>query len=168
MTTDVAAESSSDHKGEILIVEDTIASLKLLTDLLTEAGYYVRQAPSGELALWSAKARPPELILLDIRMPGIDGFEVCKQLKDNPALQDIPVIFLSAQYDTDDKMRGFQLGAADFIAKPYQAEEVLARAQSHIKLMRMHKSLLQERARNAELEKRIEQLQDDIQTLRKS
>jgi DNA-binding response OmpR family regulator len=126
--------SEQHTKGEVLIVEDTPASLKLLSDLLTEAGYYVRQAPNGELALWSAQSRPPELILLDIRMPGIDGFEVCRRLKATPELSQVPVIFLSAQHDTDDKVRGFELGAVDFIAKPFQAEEILARTDAHVKL----------------------------------
>jgi DNA-binding response OmpR family regulator/two-component sensor histidine kinase len=141
--------------GEILIVEDTPASLKLLGDLLSAAGYLVRQAPDGELALWSAGARPPELILLDIRMPGMDGFEVCRRLKETPPLRDIPVIFLSAQYDTDDKVRGFQAGAVDFIAKPYQPEEVLVRAQVHIRLARTQLAL---EASNAELGRTVAQL----------
>ncbi len=133
-------------KGEVLIVEDTPASLKLLSDLLTEAGYYVRQAPNGELALWTVQSRPPELILLDIRMPGIDGFEVCQRLKAAPELSHIPVIFLSAQHDTDDKVRGFALGAVDFIAKPFQAEEILARTDAHVRLARAQKALAAERA----------------------
>jgi diguanylate cyclase (GGDEF)-like protein/PAS domain S-box-containing protein len=140
-------EMSEQHtKGEVLIVEDTPASLKLLSDLLTEAGYYVRQAPNGELALWTAQSRPPELILLDIRMPGIDGFEVCRRLKDSPQLRHVPVIFLSAQHDTDDKVRGFALGAVDFIAKPFQAEEILARTDAHVRLARTQKALADERA----------------------
>jgi DNA-binding response OmpR family regulator/two-component sensor histidine kinase len=147
----------ADHSssGEILVVEDTPASLKLLSELLGNAGYLVRQAPDGELALWSAQARPPELILLDIRMPGIDGFEVCRRLKADPALSDIPVIFLSAQYDTDDKVRGFQAGAVDFIAKPYQSEEVLARTRAHIHLARAQQALA---ASNAQLTRTLEEL----------
>src|SRR5471032_21783 len=133
-------------KGEVLIVEDTPASLKLLSDLLGGAGYTVRQAPNGELALWTAQARPPELILLDVRMPGIDGFEVCRRLKESPGLRQVPVIFLSAQHDTDDKVRGFALGAVDFIAKPYQAEEILARTDAHVRLGRAQKQLEQERS----------------------
>ena len=144
----------SEHhtKGEVLIVEDTPASLKLLSDLLTEAGYYVRQAPNGELALWTAQSRPPELILLDIRMPGIDGFEVCRRLKATPELSQVPVIFLSAQHDTDDKVRGFALGAVDFIAKPFQAEEILARTDAHVRLGRAQKALADERSH---LEQRV-------------
>ncbi|MES2149148.1 MAG: EAL domain-containing protein [Pseudomonadota bacterium] len=146
------APTPEHSRGEILIVEDTPASLKLLSDLLSEAGYYVRQAPTGELALWTAASRPPELILLDVRMPGIDGFEVCRQLKQSPQLRAIPVIFLSAQYDTDDKLRGFGLGAVDFIAKPFQAEEVLARTDTHVRLSRTQRALAEERAR---LEERV-------------
>lgn len=140
--------------GEILVVEDTPASLKLLSDLLGNAGYLVRQAPDGELALWSAGARPPELVLLDVNMPGIDGFEVCRRLKADPVLCDIPVIFLSAQYEMDDKVRGFQCGAVDFIGKPYQTEEVLARVQAHIRLARTQKALKEtlEELRNARAE----------------
>ena len=138
--------SEQHTKGEVLIVEDTPASLKLLSDLLTEAGYYVRQAPNGELALWTAQSRPPELILLDIRMPGIDGFEVCRRLKASPELSQVPVIFLSAQHDTDDKVRGFALGAVDFIAKPFQAEEILARTDAHVRLGRAQQALAAERA----------------------
>ncbi|GJJ01411.1 hypothetical protein RugamoR64_19490 [Duganella rhizosphaerae] len=138
--------SEQHTKGEVLIVEDTPASLKLLSDLLTEAGYYVRQAPNGELALWTAQSRPPELILLDVRMPGIDGFEVCRRLKASPELNQVPVIFLSAQHDTDDKVRGFALGAVDFIAKPFQAEEILARTDAHVRLGRAQQALAAERA----------------------
>jgi len=144
--------SEQGSKGEVLIVEDTPASLKLLSDLLTEAGYYVRQAPNGELALWTVQSRPPELILLDVRMPGIDGFEVCRRLKAAPATAHVPVIFLSAQYDTDDKVRGFALGGADFIAKPFQAEEILARTDAQVRLGRAQLALASERAH---LEQRV-------------
>jgi diguanylate cyclase (GGDEF)-like protein/PAS domain S-box-containing protein len=166
--------SEQHTKGEVLIVEDTPASLKLLSDLLTEAGYYVRQAPNGELALWTAQSRPPELILLDIRMPGIDGFEVCRRLKALPELCQVPVIFLSAQHDTDDKVRGFALGAVDFIAKPFQAEEILARTDAHVRLGRAQKALAEERAsleervaeRTAELAKEVEQRRANEEFLR--
>ena len=158
-------------KGEVLIVEDTPASLKLLSDLLGGAGYAVRQAPNGELALWTAQARPPDLILLDVRMPGLDGFEVCRQLKESPELCQVPVIFLSAQHDTDDKVRGFALGAVDFIAKPFQAEEILARTDAHVRLRRAQLQLAQERAtleqrvaeRTAELEQVASTLAREVQ-----
>ncbi|MES2126371.1 MAG: response regulator [Pseudomonadota bacterium] len=127
--------------GEILVVEDTPASLKLLTGLLAEAGYRVRQAPNGELALWTARAQPPELILLDVRMPGMDGYEVCRQLKEIGSLRDVPVIFLSAYNDTDDKLRGFEVGGVDYISKPYQFEEVNARVMAHLKVRRLQQRL---------------------------
>ena len=150
-----SAYANVPSSGEVLVVEDTAASLKLLAELLGAAGYTVRQAPDGELALWSAQSRPPELILLDVRMPGIDGLEVCRRLKQSPTLRDIPVIFLSAQYDTDDKVRGFQAGAVDFIGKPYQSEEALARTAVHIKLARTQLAL--SRA-NVELTHTLEEL----------
>ena len=161
-------------KGEVLIVEDTPASLKLLSDLLGGAGYAVRQAPNGELALWTAQARPPDLILLDVRMPGLDGFEVCRRLKESPELCQVPVIFLSAQHDTDDKVRGFALGAVDFIAKPFQAEEILARTDAHVRLRRAQLQLAQERAtleqrvaeRTAELEQVASTLAREVQIRR--
>ncbi|OYO27808.1 GGDEF domain-containing response regulator [Janthinobacterium sp. PC23-8] len=161
-------------KGEVLIVEDTPASLKLLSDLLGGAGYAVRQAPNGELALWTAQARPPDLILLDVRMPGLDGFEVCRRLKAMPELCQVPVIFLSAQHDTDDKVRGFALGAVDFIAKPFQAEEILARTDAHVRLRHAQLQLAQERVtlerrvteRTAELEQVASTLAREVQIRR--
>jgi DNA-binding response OmpR family regulator/two-component sensor histidine kinase len=156
---------TSEHPGVVLIVEDTPASLKLLSDLLVTAGYTVRQAPNGELALWSAQRRSPELILLDVRLPGIDGFEVCRRLKQSPALCDIPVIFLSAQSDTDDKLLGFQAGGIDFIGKPYQQEEVLARTAAHIGQARSQRALA---ALNAELTSTLAQLNAARADLRRS
>ena len=129
------------RRGDILVVEDTPASLRLLTSLLTKAGYRVREAPDGELALWSARAQPPELILLDIRMPGMDGYAVCRELKQTATLADVPVIFLSAFDDTDDKLRGFEVGGVDFIAKPFDFLEVNARVAAHLKLSRLQKQL---------------------------
>ena len=153
------------HLGEVLIVEDTPSSLKLLSDLLANAGYAVRQAHDGELALWSAQARPPELILLDVRMPGIDGLEVCRRLKADPLLADIPVIFMSAQSDTEDKVRGFRAGAIDFIGKPYQIEEVLARTAAHVTLARSKRALAQA---NAELTSTMAQLRSTREDLRRA
>jgi C4-dicarboxylate-specific signal transduction histidine kinase len=136
-----AAPDPLEQGGDILVVEDTPASLRLLTSLLGKAGYRVREAPDGELALWSARARPPELILLDVRMPGMDGYEVCRQLKQSPLLREVPVIFLSAFGDTDDKLRGFEAGGVDFIAKPYDFLEVQARVAAHLKLARLQQLL---------------------------
>jgi len=119
---------------EILIVEDTPESLYLLEKVLGDAGYTVREAPNGELALWSALRRPPDLVLLDIRMPGLNGFDVCRTLKAEPATAQVPVIFLSALSDIGDKEAGFAAGAVDFVAKPFSEQEVLARVRTHLRL----------------------------------
>ena len=121
-------------KSKILVVDDTPASLKLLTDLLKAEDYEVRSAISGELALHSAAGDPPELILLDIRMPEMDGYEVCRRLKALPATRDVPVIFVSAASETDEKVFGFKVGAVDYVTKPYQRDELLARVTTHLEL----------------------------------
>ncbi len=147
--------------AEILVVDDTLASLELLSELLMQAGYNVRPAQDGRMALRSARARAPELILLDVRMPDIDGFEVCRRLKAEPGTRDIPVIFLSALSDTTDKITGFELGAVDYIAKPYQPEEVLARVRTHIELRRLRFDLEQRVAeRTVQLRQSENQLRD--------
>ena len=128
-------------KGYILAVDDTPASLKLLTDILKAEGYEVRSAISGELALHAATAQPPELILLDISMPGMSGFEVCQQLKKQPQTRDVPVIFVSAMSETLEKLKGFELGAVDYVTKPYQREELMARVHTHLELHRLRNRL---------------------------
>ncbi|MDD5249783.1 MAG: response regulator [Rhodocyclaceae bacterium] len=155
--------------GDVLIVEDTPASLQLLSDLLTHAGYAARRARDGKIALLSAQAEPPELILLDVRMPDIDGYEVCRRLKADPRTHDVPVIFLSALRDTEDKVLAFQVGAADYIAKPYQPDEVLARVRTHIELGRLRARLeerVQERtAQYVEAERKLRDSQAQLQQL---
>jgi len=128
-------------KPNILIVDDTIENLKLLTDMLTKNGYSVTGAPDGPTALMIAQNNPPDLILLDILMPGMDGYEVCRQLKTGKKSSHIPVIFLSALEDTEDKIKGFQAGGVDFITKPFQFEEVTARIDLHLKLRNVQKQL---------------------------
>jgi putative nucleotidyltransferase with HDIG domain len=128
-------------QGKILAVDDTPASLKLLTDILKAEGYDVRAAINGELALHSATSNPPELVLLDIRMPEMDGFEVCRRLKAQPETSHVPVIFVSALTDTDEKVHGFELGAVDFVTKPYQREELLARVRTHLEVDRLRNHL---------------------------
>jgi PAS domain S-box-containing protein len=127
--------------AEILVVDDIPANLKLLTDILRERGYRVRPAPSGHLALRSAALKLPDLILLDVKMPDMDGYEVCQALKSDKKSRDIPVIFISALHETSDKVRGLEAGGVDFITKPFQAEEVLARVKTHLALHRLHKQL---------------------------
>jgi len=129
------------HKGSILAVDDTPASLKLLTDLLKEDGYEVRAAINGELALHAASLNPPELVLLDIRMPEMDGYEVCRRLKAQPSTRDVPVIFVSAATESDEKVQGFSVGAIDYVTKPYQRNELLARVHTHLELNRLRHHL---------------------------
>lgn len=121
-------------KYNILAVDDTPASLRLLTDLLKAEGYEVRAAISGALALRAAINHPPDLILLDIRMPEMDGYAVCQHLKADPATRDVPVIFVSSASEMGEKLRGFELGAVDYVTKPYQRDELLARVRSHLEL----------------------------------
>jgi len=129
------------NKGKILVVDDTLASLKLLSDILKAEGYEVRSAISGALAVESAINNPPELVLLDITMPEMDGFEACRRLKANPDTCKVPVIFVSALSDTDEKVHGFGLGAVDFVNKPYQRDELLARVGTHLEINRLRNHL---------------------------
>lgn len=125
----------------ILIVDDTPANLSLLSETLTNAGYKVAVANNGDRALKMVKYNPPALILLDVMMPVIDGFETCKMLKENPATREIPVIFMTALSDTVNKVKGLNLGAVDYITKPFQQEEVLARIRVHLKLRNLTETL---------------------------
>jgi signal transduction histidine kinase len=127
--------------SDLLIVDDTPANLHLLADLLKQRGYKVRPVPSGELALQAATAYPPDLVLLDINMPNMNGFEVCERLKKDARLRDIPVIFISALDETLDKVKAFALGGVDYITKPFQFEEVLARVQTHLELRNRERQL---------------------------
>ncbi len=132
---------SAPDNGRILAVDDTPASLRLLTDLLSAEGYAVRSAINGELALRAAVAQPPDLVLLDVNMPGTDGFEVCRRMKANARLKDVPVIFVSAVAEMPEKLKGFELGAVDYITKPFQREELLARVHTHLELNRLRHHL---------------------------
>lgn len=128
-------------RGTILVVDDTHVSRKLLSDFLTAKGYRVHPADGGESALALAEACPPDLILLDLMMPGMSGFEVLHRLKVRERTRDIPVIFLSATNETAQRIEGLQLGAVDFISKPFQAEELLARVRTQVELRRLHVQL---------------------------
>lgn len=132
------------HKGLILVVDDTHENLKLMSEILAAENYQVRPADSGAIALASVSASPPELILLDIRMPDMDGFEVLRRLKDREESRDIPIIFLSAVTDVKQKVAGLKLGAVDFISKPFEREELLARVQTHLELFRLRTRLAQQ------------------------
>ncbi len=146
-------------KGDLLVVDDSLVTLKLLTGVLTADGYQVRPADSGELALASVAAKRPELILLDIHMPGLDGFEVCRRLKARAESCDIPILFLSAATEGEDRLEALNLGGVDFIAKPFQPEELLARIRIHLELSRLRSQLA---LQAAELRLANEQLQIEI------
>ncbi|MGQ9866845.1 MAG: diguanylate cyclase domain-containing protein [Pseudanabaenaceae cyanobacterium] len=141
-----------DTEKTILLVDDNLSNLKLLSSVLEAQGYVLRAANNGYMALRSAMAVPPDLILLDINMPDLDGYEVCRRLKQNPDLRDIPVIFISTLDDVKDKVRAFAVGGVDYITKPFQFEEVLVRVATHITLCRLRKQLV---AQNEALQKEI-------------
>jgi PAS domain S-box-containing protein len=132
---------STPRTGSILIVDDTPSALRLMRDVLAAEGYRVLTADGGELALRSLAINQPELILLDLRMPVMDGFEVCRRLKAQPETREIPVIFISAVTDVEERVEGFALGAVDFITKPFQREELLARVKTHLDLRRLQTRL---------------------------
>lgn len=135
-------------KGDILIVDDTPENLRLLSNTLTDQGYEVRAVMNGTMALSVAQTDPPDIVLLDIKMPEMDGYEVCLQLKGDIKTYDIPVIFLSALDDTPDKVKAFTVGGVDYITKPFQTEEVLARVENQLTITRLRKKLI---AQNDEL-----------------
>lgn len=132
---------SNHHSPVILIVDDTPANLLLLTQLLAGQGYDVRPVTQGTVALAAARTIRPDLILLDIRMPDIDGYAVCQELKADPETSHIPVIFVSALDDTDDKVRAFECGGVDYVTKPFQPAEVLARVRTHLALAQARAAL---------------------------
>lgn len=136
-------------QSDIMIVDDNPANLKLLEDMLSQQGHAVRSFPLGRLALVAAARIPPDLILLDINMPEMDGYEVCERLKAARELADIPIIFLSALNETRDKVKAFRSGAVDYISKPFQFEEVHARVETHLKLHELKRAL---KAQNERLE----------------
>jgi len=140
---------------DILIVDDTPEHLTVLRQMLAEQNYMVRPALNGEIAINAVNVSPPDLILLDIRMPGMDGYEVFKQLKAEEKTRRIPVIFISALNELDDKVKAFSLGGVDYITKPFQAEEVLARIKTHLTLRRLQKSL---EDKNVQLQKALDEI----------
>lgn len=132
------------EQNDILVVEDSSSMSQLLVEMLAAEGYKVRVANSGELALTSIMKHLPDLVLLDVQMPGIDGFKVCRWLKGDATLKSIPVIFISAASNVKDIVTGFHAGGVDYITKPFQVEEVLARVKTQLELKRQ-KELLEQR-----------------------
>jgi len=160
----MADGTAGEGKPDLLIVDDTIANLDLLTDMLERGGYRARPVSSGCLAIQEARREPPDLILLDIAMPEMDGYEVCRRLKADPALQAIPVIFLSAHSEVLDKVQAFESGGVDYVTKPFQLEDVEARIETHLALRRLRTELEHQ---NQQLRESYEQLRD-LEELRDS
>jgi sigma-B regulation protein RsbU (phosphoserine phosphatase) len=146
-------------RADILIVDDTPANLHLLSKMLAEQGYRVRPVPDGSLALAAVQAETPDLILLDIRMPEMDGYQVCEYLKGDAKTRDIPIIFISALDATQDKVKAFTVGGVDYITKPFQCEEVLARVETHLALRRLTQQL---QAANKQLEKANSKMEREL------
>lgn len=147
-------------KTEILVVDDLPDNLRLLSNLLRTQGYEVRKATNGAMALRSTHSQPPDLILLDINMPDVDGYQVCQQLKAAEATRAIPVIFLSALDDALDKVKAFKVGGADYITKPFQVEELLVRIETQLTVQRFTQTLEQQ------VENRTAELTDALQHLK--
>ncbi|MDJ0650100.1 MAG: response regulator [Xenococcaceae cyanobacterium MO_188.B19] len=139
-------------KADILAIDDTPENLALLSQILTERGYKVRSVTKGSTALRGAKAAPPDLILLDVKMPEMNGYEVCRHLKADEKTRNIPVIFISALGDVFDKVKAFQMGGVDYITKPFQVEEVLARLDTHLTIRNLQLKLQQQ---NTQLKQEI-------------
>jgi two-component system sensor histidine kinase ChiS len=152
-------------KANILVIDDTPANLRLLAGMLMEQGYKVRPAPNGEMALTAAKASIPDLILLDITMPGMNGYEVAHHLKADGATADVPIIFISALDEVVDKIKAFNSGGVDYITKPFQFEEVLARVETHLTLRRLQ---LQLEHTNEILEQRVQERTAELVALNRS
>jgi serine phosphatase RsbU (regulator of sigma subunit) len=151
------------QRASILAVDDTPANLQVLTGMLKDRGYKVRPVPSGKLALLAARHDPPDLILLDINMPEMNGYEVCERLKADDKLKGIPVIFISALNEQLDKVRAFVLGGVDYLTKPFQMEELQARVETHLRLRRLQIDL-EEYSRHLELAR--ERLKLDLELAR--
>ncbi|MCP4348756.1 MAG: response regulator [Desulfobacterales bacterium] len=154
--------------ASILIVDDHTDNLRVLSDILKEQGYGLRSLRKGEAVFSSVLQSPPDIILLDIMMPGMDGYEVCEQLKADERTRDIPVIFISALHETDEKIRAFSVGGVDYITKPFQEPEVLKRVHVHLMLRHIRTSLEQEIVERERAEKKRREYQHRLQQARKA
>src|ERR1039457_2381468 len=156
----MALSGPPEYVASILIVDDTLPNLELLSKGLKRRGYQVRPVPSGDLALQAAQSNPPDLILLDIHMPEMNGYEVCEHLKADNNLKGIPIIFISALTEQLDKVKAFAMGGVDYLTKPFQMEELHARVETHLKLRRLQIEL-EEYSRHLELAR--ERIQLDLE-----
>ena len=164
--------TTTPRQATILVVDDKPANLKLLVEYLTRMEFKTLIANNGQSAIEQVQRFPPDLILLDVLMPGLDGFETCRRLKAAKGTQEIPIIFMTALADTADKVRGFQAGAVDYVTKPFQQEELLARINTHLTLRNLQKSLQAEISQRREAEEALRQqtiaLQQRNQELQKA
>ena len=145
-------ETLDETQGNILLVDDLPENLQLLGELLTELGYKTRSVTNGNMALRTARVKQPDVIFLDVKMPDMDGYEVCAAFKADPKLRHIPIIFISALGDTFDKLKAFQVGGVDYITKPFQIEEVVARLKNQLTIQKQQQKLQDEIARRKETE----------------
>lgn len=152
-------------EANILVVDDKPANLHLLVAMLSRQGYRVRPVRSGKLALSSVNASPPDLILLDINMPEMNGYEVCRVLKESEMVRDIPVIFISALDEVLDKVEAFKVGGVDYITKPFQVEEVLARIKTHLALRNLQKEIARQLEEQRRLNEELRQALEQVKTL---
>ncbi|MCP4348847.1 MAG: response regulator [Desulfobacterales bacterium] len=146
---------NNNTQPSVLVIDDNIQNLQVLSEMLRSRNYKVATVKDGFKALKFAKTKNPDIILLDIIMPEMNGFEVCRQLKSKDNTKDIPIIFISALNETEDIVKGFRAGGADYITKPFQSEEVLARVEVHLNLRRLQKHLQE---KNAQLKDALEKV----------
>jgi two-component system sensor histidine kinase ChiS len=146
--------NEKNHKGDVLLIDDTPENLMVLSRMLNKYGYMVRTAMNGPVGLQAVQTALPDIILLDISMPDMDGYEVCERLKADERTQDVPVIFISALDDLSDKLRAFQVGGVDYITKPFQLQEVLARLKNQLTIRRLQQQLTET---NSILEQRVQE-----------
>jgi DNA-binding NtrC family response regulator len=147
IASESAEEESDEEPSKVLLVDDTPTNLQVLTQTLQGLGHKLLAANNGKNALAVARRTRPDLVLLDVMMPEMDGFETCRQMREDPALEGMAIIFCSALDDVASKVKGFELGAVDFITKPYQAEEVIARVNTHLAIQQLAQSLRQKNLR---------------------
>jgi two-component system sensor histidine kinase/response regulator len=155
--------NAGQNHGDILIVDDKADNLRLLSAMLLNQGYHVRKALNGQMALMAAQKVPPDLIFLDINMPGMDGYTCCRTLKQDAKTQDIPVIFISALNETFNKVKAFEVGGVDYVTKPLQEQEVLARMRNQLTIAGQRKALEQEIERRQAIEQELKMANENLE-----
>ncbi|CAD5956780.1 Cyclic di-GMP phosphodiesterase PA4781 [Planktothrix tepida] len=153
------SNSATPSLANILIVDDVPDNLRVLSQVLLQQGYRVRKATNGQFALNSAQLMPPDLILLDVMMPELDGYEACRFLKADERTRDIPIIFITARDDIESKLMGFEVGGLDYITKPFDVQEVVVRVATQLKVSRLQKEL---QLQKEQLEQKNQQLEQEI------